>query len=196
MLPPNRHPYPFLVRGACQGVRGRQGWDKRCRVAPLLAVSVAALLAISGGCAPVCRTCIAARTAATHTPDPALQPFRVVDLVNQERSSRGLSPLHVNASLGQVAAAHAADMRRSQSFSHAGSDGSSIDVRVNRAGYGWARVGENLALGQDSAEAAVRAWMDSPGHRANILNPAFQDVGVAVDLNGAPIWVQVFGRPL
>ena len=72
-----------------------------------------------------------------------------------------------------------------------------LEDRLNAAGYGWRAAGENLAFGQRSAAAVITAWMDSAGHRANILHTSFSEIGVAhlVDPNGRPYYVQVFARP-
>jgi len=66
---------------------------------------------------------------------------------------------------------------------------------VNDTGYQWARVGENLAQGSNTPEEVVQRWMDSEGHRANILQADFTEIGLAVT-DGGPLWAQVFARPL
>ena len=69
--------------------------------------------------------------------------------------------------------------------------------RVNAAGYaGWNRIGENIAAGQETPESVMAGWMTSPGHRANILNPAFKEIGVGFTRSNGQFgiyWVQVFG---
>ncbi len=79
--------------------------------------------------------------------------------------------------------------------SHTGRDGRGVVTRARRAGYGGNFVGENIACGYPDAAAVVDGWMTSPGHRANILRPEFREIGVAAALDdeGTPYWVQVFG---
>ena len=103
----------------------------------------------------------------------------VVDLVNQERANVGLSPLTLNAALSTAALRHSQDMSTNNFFSHTGSDGSSFVERIVRAGYtNMVTGGENIAAGYVSPSAVVSAWMNSTGHRANILNPNYRDIGV------------------
>jgi uncharacterized protein YkwD len=84
-------------------------------------------------------------------------------------------------------------------FSHDGRDGSQPADRATRAGYVWRSVGENIAAGQASADEAVRGWIDSPPHCANLMSPRYTEMGVAyaVNLNSkmAIYWAQVFGAP-
>ncbi|HEU4851243.1 MAG TPA: CAP domain-containing protein [Telluria sp.] len=102
-----------------------------------------------------------------------------------------------NGALGQAALAHSKDMARRRVFGHAGGDGSDVGKRATRAGYGWRSVAENISFGQRSAEEAVEGWLASPGHCANLMNPAFTEMGAAYALRGAPrpaaYWTQVFG---
>lgn len=131
---------------------------------------------------------------------------RVLALVNQARSRpqhcgdkafTPAPPLRLNATLYSIANAHAGDMAHHDYFSHTGRDGSTVDGRATRAGYAWHAIGENIAAGQLSADAAMRGWMNSPGHCANIMSPAFSEMGAAFVVNrqsGPGIyWTQVFG---
>jgi len=109
-------------------------------------------------------------------------------------------PLRLNPVLYGVASAHAGDMARHDFFSHTGRDGSTVDGRATRAGYDWRAIGENIAAGQVSADAAVRGWINSPGHCANIMSPAFSEMGAAFVVSKQSsqgiYWTQVFGaRP-
>jgi uncharacterized protein YkwD len=108
-------------------------------------------------------------------------------LVNGERADRGLAPLSANARLTDAATSYAQDLVAGQYFSHTGRDGSGVLERIRRSGYlprGAAYVlGENLAWGSGALAtpgAIVNAWMNSPGHRDNILNPDFREVGVGI----------------
>lgn len=120
---------------------------------------------------------------------------QVIALVNDERAKSGLNSLTANAKLTAAAAAHADDMAVHSFFSHTGSDGASSADRATRAGYNWSAVGENIASGATSPAQVMDLWMNSSGHRANILNSNFTEIGVAVDTHGGLLWVQVFGRP-
>ena len=94
---------------------------------------------------------------------------------------------------------HAADMATHNYFSHDGRDGSKPSGRATRAGYVWRAVGENIAAGQDSADAVVQGWIDSPPHCANLMSDKFTEMGVAYAVNPSSqmgiYWAQVFGTP-
>lgn len=115
---------------------------------------------------------------------------QVFQLTNTERSRFGLRPLRFSCRLYEAAKIHTIDMARNRRMSHTGSDGSRLGDRVNRVGYPYSRVGENVAYGQRTPEAVVRSWMNSQGHRQNILNPNFTEIGVA---HSHQYWTQVFG---
>jgi uncharacterized protein YkwD len=119
----------------------------------------------------------------------------MLDAVNAERSRRGLGRLTLDSRLAQAAATQAQDLVTHGRFTHRGSDGSTVGDRADRAGYRWARVAENLARTAPSAtpDSVVRLWMNSPGHRANLLSGQFTEMGVA---HRGPIWVLVLARPL
>lgn len=84
-----------------------------------------------------------------------------------------------NNLLAQAATGHSQDMVAHNFFSHTGSNGSSLADRITAAGYSWSSVGENIAAGQTTVNQVVDGWIASPGHCANIMNPAFVHVGVA-----------------
>lgn len=115
------------------------------------------------------------------SPDASAATFaeRVIELTNQERAKVGLPPLVSDPALNAAALAHSRDMAEHDFFSHTGSDGSSACGRMAAAGYSpiWA-CGENIAAGYSSPEEVVAAWMSSAGHRANILSPYYQHIGV------------------
>lgn len=115
---------------------------------------------------------------------------QVVQLTNQFRSQYGLRPLSWNSQLGTAAQNHTLDMARMRRMSHSGSDGSQVGTRVQRVRYPFRQVGENVAHNQRTAQAVLSSWMQSPGHRKNILNPNFTEIGVGY-YNG--YWTQVFG---
>nr|WP_246344569.1 CAP domain-containing protein [Conexibacter arvalis] len=107
-------------------------------------------------------------------------------LLNRQRKAHGLRPLRVNGALRKAAARHSRDMARRNFFSHTSPGNVSFDQRIRRANYrprgGWS-IGENIAWGSGhlaSPASIVRSWMNSPGHRANILNRGFRKIGVGV----------------
>ncbi|TLQ44981.1 CAP domain-containing protein [Streptomyces marianii] len=117
---------------------------------------------------------------------------RVVQLVNSERSKAGCSPVTVNAKLTKAAQDHSQDMAAHRNMSHTGSDGSDPGTRITRAGYNWSTYGENVAYGYETPEKVMAGWMSSPGHKKNILNCEFKEIGVGLAQPGN-YWTQDFG---
>ncbi len=165
----------------------------------VLLMVLLALLAIS--CAPRGRPALAQQPN-----DPELA--RHLLLLNAARSQtrdcggRSFAPapaLTWNQRLAAAAYAHAVDMYQHDFFDHGGSDGSTVGQRINRAGYSWRAVAENLALGTPglfTAETVLEGWLESPGHCANIMNPDVTELGVAKLEASYDYWVQVFAKPL
>lgn len=122
----------------------------------------------------------------------------VTRLVNAERTVTGCHPLTVDNRLGNAARKHSTDMAVNNYFSHTSQDGSDFTARITREGYTWSGVGENIAKGQHTPADVMNSWMNSPGHRANILNCGLRDigVGVAADSEGTLLWTQDFGSQL
>ncbi|NJJ37984.1 CAP domain-containing protein [Paenibacillus apii] len=113
----------------------------------------------------------------------------VVALVNEERGKAGLAPLAALDSLNKVAAAKATDMRANNYFSHTSPTyGSPFDM-MSAFGVTYSYAGENIAMGQRTPEEVMKAWMNSPGHKANILSKNFNYIGVGFDNN---YWAQEF----
>jgi uncharacterized protein YkwD len=115
--------------------------------------------------------------------------LEVIRLVNLQRTSRGLQPLAYNSSLTEAARAHNLDMIVNDFFDHTGSDGSRPAQRACAQGYvpfdwGECFVGENIAAGYCTPAEVMEAWMNSSGHRDNILNPDYQEVGVGHNTGG------------
>ncbi|MFE2234353.1 sigma-70 family RNA polymerase sigma factor [Streptomyces sp. NPDC059442] len=118
---------------------------------------------------------------------------QVISLVNAERAKAGCSPLTANSQLTRAAQAHSDDMAARDFFDHTNPDGKGPGDRVTATGYPWSTYGENIAMGQSSAEQVMESWMNSPGHRANILNCSFKEIGIGIHDEGGPYWTQVFG---
>lgn len=121
---------------------------------------------------------------------------QVVTLVNSERGQHGCGALSVNPQLTLAAQRQSDDMVARHFFSHTNPDGVGPGARISATGYHWSTWGENIAYGQQTPTDVMTAWMNSPGHRANILNCAFQEIGVGVNLDsGTPYWTQDFAAP-
>lgn len=119
---------------------------------------------------------------------------KVIELVNAERAKVGLSPLTENVELSKVARIKSQDMIDKNYFSHTSPTyGSPFDMMKN-FGISYKTAGENIAAGYSTPEAVVNGWMNSEGHRANILSSSFNKIGVgyAVDKNGKAYWTQMF----
>jgi uncharacterized protein YkwD len=131
----------------------------------------------------------------------------VLSAINAERAKAGCGPLRVNPKLMAAARSHARSMADQNFFGHAGRDGSRMSSRIKRQGYSYRSAAENIAAGQRSAGEVVRSWLQSSGHRRNILNCRMEETGIAVVYqaddrpirgNRAPLryyWVQVFADP-
>ncbi|MCI3225940.1 CAP domain-containing protein [Streptomyces sp. NP-1717] len=119
---------------------------------------------------------------------------QVTTLVNSERAKAGCGPVSTNSQLDTAALRHSQDMAAKGYFDHNSPDGKDPGDRITAAGYQWSTYGENIARGQQTAAQVMEGWMKSPGHRANILNCAFKEIGVGVHSeSGGPWWTQAFG---
>ena len=136
-----------------------------------------------------------AATKATATTALSAELQKVVTLVNQERAKAGCKALTVNAKLNLAAQRHSQDQADHKKMDHNGSDGSEPKDRVERAGYSWSMVGENVAWGYQSAAEVMDGWMKSEGHRKNILNCGYTQIGMGLARSNGPYWTQVFGTP-
>jgi len=178
-------------------------WRNRILAAALLvgafvgpSTVVAAPIGIGG---PV-PTASLARAVRVNPPAPPVSPpvspmlRDMLDLVNAERSARGLAPLTYDDRLILAAQRHSEDQALRGQMSHTGSDGSTLPVRIDRVGYSWSRIGENVAVGFPDAASVLAAWMASPSHRDTILSSNTQfGLGLAIGVNGREYWTQVFG---
>ncbi|WWR54975.1 sigma-70 family RNA polymerase sigma factor [Streptomyces sp. SCSIO 30461] len=122
---------------------------------------------------------------------------QVIALVNAERSKAGCGPVSDNSRLADAATNHSDDMAARGFFEHTNPDGEDPGDRITDAGYRWSTYGENIARGQQSPESVMDSWMNSSGHRANILNCSFKELGVGIHSgSGGPWWTQAFGSQL
>lgn len=139
----------------------------------------------------------------TPTPQPAPAPTNfaasveqfVVEGMNAERVKNGLAPLAVDTKLANIARAHSEDMLANNYFSHTNLNGCNAGCRLNNAGYAWMSYGENIywmsgynLSATDTANKIVTGWMNSSGHRANILGSKFTKVGVGVAVQGSKVY--------
>lgn len=172
-----------------------------CALALAAALLPAQASAAPGGCASA--------SAEPHSARYVAVRGATLCLINAERRRRGLPALRFNRRLATAASRHARDMVRERYFSHDSRDGSGFVDRIRGAGYlrgrssAWS-LGENIAWGSGemaSPRVIVDAWMQSPGHRRNILNRRFREIGVALALDApvpgmhrAATYVTEFGR--
>ncbi|MCX4679381.1 sigma-70 family RNA polymerase sigma factor [Streptomyces sp. NBC_01433] len=127
-------------------------------------------------------------------PAPPSISEQVTELVNTEREKEGCAPVRGNGLMSTAAQGHSADMATRNYFSHTSPDGTDPGDRLTAAGYRWSTYGENIAKGQRTPADVMSSWMDSPGHRANILNCSFKEIGVGMRNTGSgPVWTQNFG---
>lgn len=136
------------------------------------------------------------------SPKSFLAKSGIITWTNIQRNAQGLMPLSENENLNNAAALKAGDMLEKQYFDHVSPSGVDVGDLAEAVGYKFITIGENLALGNfESDKILVQAWMDSPGHRENILGSRFTEIGVAAVkgiFEGEPTWiaVQEFGLPL
>lgn len=117
----------------------------------------------------------------------------VVDLVNKERSSRGLKPVVFNSELSKVATIKSQDMIDKNYFDHNSPTYGSPFEMMREFGVAYTSAGENIAMGQKTPQQVMNSWMNSDGHRKNILSPDFTELGVGIYSNGSSLyWTQMF----
>lgn len=139
--------------------------------------------------------------APTTTKPPVSWTTTMLNAVNSQRKAAGLSPVAACGSLNRTAQVFSEVLVGTGSISHTGPDGSTLPTRAAVGGYvGWSNLGENLAAGQGTVDAVMGDWMNSEGHRANILKPEFTHLGIGRtkgmyqgNTTESWFWVQVFG---
>lgn len=183
---------PVTGGGGGDGERDRASRDSRGQPRPTTTPD-GATASPSRSPSPTARTSDDTEARTPPTGDAAAEQ-RVIVIVNQRRSAAGCGPVRLDIQLRAAARGHSADMATNAYFSHTGVDGSSPWDRAKRAGYD-SPSGENIAMGQRTAEDVMRAWMNSDGHRRNIVNCDSKAIGVGLRRNraGTPYWTQMFG---
>lgn len=133
---------------------------------------------------------------------PDAWQVETLQLVNEARSKgclcgntwmRPAAPLKLSAVLSKVAAEHAQYLRSKNRISHRGKGGTNVGQRTTQAGYRWQYVGENIAMGYITPAANIAAWLHSPDHCANIMDPVYTEMGIA---RAGNVYVQVLARPM
>lgn len=123
----------------------------------------------------------------------------IVRYTNEARARNGLAPLASSARLMEAARIQAEQMAQSQRADHtiSGAQYPTMQDRLTAVGYAYMRAAENVAWNQRDAQAALTSWMNSSGHRVNILDPNLREMGAAMarSSKNEPYWVQVFGTP-
>jgi uncharacterized protein YkwD len=166
---------------------------KRLPVAALVIGALAAAPAVATAAPRGNSRCADADSAAANLSRQAVRDA-VVCLINEQRTGRHLPALHANARLDRSAQGWTNTMVTSGIFSH----GADFAARITAVGYVWTSAGENIATGFQTPRQVVGAWMASPGHCRNILDPTFADVGTGVSTHrlaqyGRSTWTQDFG---
>ncbi|WP_240627361.1 CAP domain-containing protein [Thermoflavimicrobium daqui] len=130
-----------------------------------------------------------------HTP-PSIKEFEqeVVKLVNIEREKHGLKPLQASSKLSEIARTKSVDMKENGYFSHQSPTYGSPFEMLKEFDVSYQTAGENIAAGQTTAKAVMDSWMNSDGHRKNILSPSYTHMGVGYTKGGAmgTYWTQIF----
>lgn len=129
---------------------------------------------------------------------------QIVTLTNNFRRQNGLAPVTLNPQLSSAAQSHSQNMALQDYFEHTSPTGSTPGQRATAAGYRWSRVAENIGAGYTSAESVVQGWINSPGHRANLLDARVREIGVGYFFlandtgseNWNHYWTQVFAAPM
>ncbi|WP_405996932.1 CAP domain-containing protein [Streptomyces sp. NBC_00829] len=125
---------------------------------------------------------------------PAALGRQVIALANAERAKAGCPAVRENNLLNKAALGHSEDMASRNFFDHTNPDGKDPGARITAAGYQWSTYGENIAKGQATPADVMKSWMESSGHRRNILDCKFKEIGMGVRLgSGGPWWTQAFG---
>jgi uncharacterized protein YkwD len=163
-------------------------------------IVVAAGLLLAADCTIPMASGATSTAPASSTANAGATESRIFDLINAQRRHQGMRPLVYNAQLDRMAKIQAQNMARFQKMAHTLSGASlpTLSDRAKYVGYVYGRLAENVALGYPSAETVVEGWMNSSGHRHNILDGDVIETGIAIARSsaGGLYYCQVFGRPL
>lgn len=155
--------------------------------------NVLAAVVLHAACVPAPAARGAAAAPVSSAPASPADDARIVFAgINRHRQSRGCAPLVWSEGGARAARRHSEDMARRRYFSHTSPEGTQPWDRMRAEGLSFSRAAENIAVTGAGAQDAVRGWINSPGHRANIENCALTHTGVGV---AAPYWTQVFFTP-
>ncbi len=197
----------FSIIGAGVGSRAAEVLSRRNQCKQLQAPGMSAVgVYVDDGqiwvvlAAPFAPTVGVSQLAAGQTVLMLVNQARAVPRACGDKSFGAAAPVRWNDTLANVARVHAEDMAHYHYFSHTGRDGSSPAQRVERGGYRYRTTGENIAAGPTmKAEDAVAGWIKSPGHCANLMNPAYTEMGLAYGVDAKSemgiYWGQVFATP-
>jgi uncharacterized protein YkwD len=155
----------------------------------LICATVVAMVSVFAGAAQAKNACVTPANVNTLA-------VQLVDGINAARRTHGHANLNYNPTLGRAAMSHACDMVVHDFFGHTSSNGSNVQARVRDQGYHDCLVAENLAWGYPTVVQIVSGWMNSPGHRSNMLHPRATEMGVGITQGAkGPHWVLVLARP-
>ena len=170
------------------------------RVSKIFSATTVALLVGVGGCVVPVGAPPSARSTAPNASRYGATEARIFDLINAERRHSGLPALVYNEQLNRMAKIQAENMARFQKMAHTipGAQLPTLGDRARYVGYTYGRIAENVALGYPNAETVVEGWMNSTGHRRNILDGSVVETGIAISRSsaGGLYYCQVFGRGL
>lgn len=168
------------------------------RIVTLLAVTSALTITPIAQAAPAFErpSAVATSPAAKVSAGEAKWERKILTLTNRKRAAHDCKPLTLQKNLRKAARKHSDKMAAANTLSHQLPGEPSLGTRITRAGYtNWRAVAENVAYGYPSPASMMKAWMNSPGHRKNILNCSYRHLGVGVTVkSGVPWATQNFGR--
>jgi uncharacterized protein YkwD len=156
-------------------------------------IFTSAALAVLAACQPAPDPLVGSPSAALNVAAAQMKSAGTLpEQINLQRVNAGLPLLTRDSRLTAAAEAHALDMATMGTLTHIGSTGYTVGTRVRLQGYCYNVVSENIASGWKTVALVVRGWMDSPGHRANILNSQVSEYGVG---RAGDYWVMIYGDP-
>ena len=189
---------------------GRETWSRRKEDGLLKyrTVLILAILFLIGCAPPKQRRMVINQNEFLQCEASSTIQKEMVKLINDIRRSKRrcgykkypvCGPVRWNSKLTRAALMHSMDMAKHDMLSHTGSDGFDVGERVEKLGYKWRSVGENISAGRETSEQVVLGWLESPGHCANMMNPSFTEIGAACFRNKSSkygtYWTLVLASP-